>query len=160
MNSAIKTSAFALFALVVLSGCTGVATGQPAGQSAAVPAPKVSVPAPPDGQPAQAPQPAPANENPAPPAPVEAAPVVPEQQLPMRVQPKLSEQKAQGIALSHAKVASGKTPVYCNIDYEDDLPRANPEWDCEFVVSELEYTYEIDAVTGEIVNFERESVWD
>ena len=145
--TAFKAAGFGLFAVAVLSGCTAVPAGEPAEQAA--PPQRVSVPTV-EAAP-QAPQPGDA----APQAQQPQAPQAP-RELP---ELKLSEQRAEGIALGHAKV-SGKTPVYCKIDYEDDLPGLNPEWDCEFVVSDLEYNYEIDAVTGEIVNYERESVWD
>ena len=141
-------SGTALFAAVVLSGCAGGPAGQPA--DLAVPAPNVSVPAPADVS--GAPQDV---QNP----PAAPAEVQPPAQVPAPPEPKLSEQQAQEIALGHAK-ASGKTAIYCNIDYDSDHAAANPEWDCEFIVGDYEYGYEIDAVTGEIVNYERESVWD
>ena len=161
--TALRAAGFGLFAVVVLSGCA------PASESAEQVewGPKVSVPAPEvEPQVPEAEPPAPAVESPAPEAEPPAPPktqAVPAQPDPApaqtRLQPKLSEKRAQGIALGHARVPGG-TPIYCNIDYEDDLPRANPEWDCEFVASEHEYSYEIDAVTGNIVNYEKESVWD
>ena len=152
--AALRAAGFGLFAVVVLSGCAGGPAGPPS--ELAVPAPNVSVPAPTD-----APEPAQATQSPpAPPAeaqPPAQAPAPPAPPAPP--EPKLSEGQAQQISLSHAK-APANTTVYCNIDFDDDMRTANPEWDCEFIVGEHEYNYEIDAVTGEIVNYERESVWD
>ena len=177
--TALRAAGFGLLAVVVLSGCAPANEPIVSGSKVSVPAPDVASHAPKETQAAAPAQPAPGPAQPAKPAATQAkaaqpakpaatqaqptkpaaTQAQPAQPVQTRPEPKLSEERAQGIALNHARV-SGNTPIYCDLDYEDDLPRANPEWDCEFVASEHEYSYEIDAVTGKIVNYEKESVWD
>lgn len=62
---------------------------------------------------------------------------------------KISEKQAKDIALKHAKLTSDK--VKFNItDYETN--NGNPKYDIEFYYNNQEYSYEIDANTGEILS--------
>ena len=152
----------AVLALAALSGCAQGPTSQPAGYGVTVPAPQASQPtqaaetasAQPTNQASQATQ----ATQPPPASP--ASPTSQAQQPGTQPADQITQQQAQEIALAHAQVAAGTTNVYCVYDREFDWPRSNSEWDCEFIVGDLEYSYEIDAVTGQIINFERESVWD
>ena len=146
MMKRIAAAGVAALAIVALSGCASGPLYQP-GPGVTVPGPQVS----PD---AETPQPTDPATQPVPPPP--ASPV----QQSGQVGSEITEERAQEISLAHAQVPAGTTNVYCVYDREFDWPRSNPEWDCEFIVGDLEYSYEIDAVTGQILNFERESVWD
>ena len=115
----------------------------PASQPQQVPAPAatVTVTVPTQQEPQQQQQQAPGPQYPQPPSNV------------------IGEAKAESIALAHAKVAKANVKwSHCALDFEDDWGRW--DYECEFVSGETEYSYEIDAVSGEIRSYERDSVWD
>lgn len=65
----------------------------------------------------------------------------------------IGEEAALAIALEHAGVAEAQVSRYAvDLDYDDGI------WvyDVEFIVGNIKYEYEINAVTGEIIKFETE----
>jgi len=65
----------------------------------------------------------------------------------------ISEEKAKAIALTHANLAaSSVTFIKVHLNYDD----GRPVYDVEFYSGNVEYDYEIDAVTGEIREYDRE----
>jgi uncharacterized membrane protein YkoI len=92
------------------------------------------------------------DEKPAPTEPV--TPSVPEATEPtVPAVPKvtyLTAEEAIQIALSHAGVTAKN--AYAEFDIDD----GRAEFDVEFCVDRMEYEYEIDAITGKILNFEKE----
>lgn len=62
---------------------------------------------------------------------------------------KISEKQAKDIALKHAKLTSDK--VRFNVT-EYDTDNGYPKYDIEFYYNNQEYSYEIDANTGEILS--------
>lgn len=147
-------------AAVALTGCAGPTVADP-GQGSPATAP-VSVPSSPTAPAASDPTVIQPQQGPAP-APTVTV-TVPAQQAPQQGRPQppsnvIGEAKAESIALAHAKVAKADVQrSYCVLDFEDDWGWW--DYECEFVHGEFEYSYEIDAVTGEVRSFERESVWD
>ncbi|MCL1880485.1 MAG: PepSY domain-containing protein [Actinomycetia bacterium] len=142
---------------------SGLAAAQMGGeQAAALPADPQAAPA----DPAQAPaDPAPANvpaNNPAaaaPAAPPAAAPAAPAAAAPAPAAAPaapgvIGEAKAKAIALQHAGLAASKvTFVRCHLDYDD----GRQEYEVEFYSGNVEYDYEIDALTGAIRSHDRDA---
>ncbi len=65
----------------------------------------------------------------------------------------ISEAEAKQIALNHADIREAEAQfVKVKLDYDDGVP----EYEVEFYVGNMEYDYEIHAVTGEILSHERE----
>lgn len=62
----------------------------------------------------------------------------------------LTPEEALAIALEHAGVTAKN--AYAEFDIDD----GRAEYDVEFCVDRMEYEYEIDAVTGKILDFEKE----
>ena len=66
----------------------------------------------------------------------------------------IGEAKAKSIALKHAKVKEGNvTFVHTDLDYDD----GRQEYNVEFYSGNVEYDYEIDAVTGKILSYDRDA---
>ncbi|MGN1015044.1 MAG: PepSY domain-containing protein [Butyricicoccus sp.] len=66
---------------------------------------------------------------------------------------RISETKARNIALKHAGFSkSDVTGLYAELDYDDGIY----EYEVEFYRDGLEYSYEINAATGEIIKYESE----
>ena len=139
-------------AAVALAGCSQPAVEEPA-QGPAVTVPGAS------GPPASPSDQAPPNAAPNPQAPAPPATDAERQWPPQPPANVIGEAKAESIALAHAKVAKADVKwSHCALDFEDDWGRW--DYECEFVHGDTEYSYELDALTGEIVSYERESVWD
>jgi uncharacterized membrane protein YkoI len=66
----------------------------------------------------------------------------------------IGDAKAKSIALEHAGVTEAQT-TYINIhlDYDD----GRVDYDVDFYVGNTEYEYEIDAVSGSIIEYDRET---
>ena len=68
----------------------------------------------------------------------------------------VNEDKALEAALAHANVAAADaTEVKVKLDYDDDL--GQEVYDVEFKAGGIEYSYDIDPATGEILHFESDS---
>lgn len=67
----------------------------------------------------------------------------------------LTEAEAIAIALSHAGLTGDKIS---RLERELDRDDGQPQWDIEFTCDGYEYSYEIHAETGAILDWERE--WD
>jgi len=69
----------------------------------------------------------------------------------------LTLEQAQEIALNHA----GFTPdQVTNLQGHYDVDDGRPEYEVDFVQGELEYDYTIHADTGEILEFDKDSIYD
>lgn len=68
-------------------------------------------------------------------------------------QAKISADEAKEIALAHASVAASEA-AYIKVDTDYDDGRLI--YEVEFVVKSIEYEYEIDADSGNILDFDRE----
>lgn len=68
---------------------------------------------------------------------------------------KISEEEAKQIALEEVPGAS-KDDVYLELDYDDGTML----YEGEIFYDSYEYEFEINAETGEIESWERESIWD
>ena len=67
----------------------------------------------------------------------------------------ISVDKAKQIALDHAGIsASSATFVFAKMDWDD----GRMQYDVEFYANNIEYDYEIDAVSGSILSYDRD--WD
>jgi uncharacterized membrane protein YkoI len=66
----------------------------------------------------------------------------------------IGEAKAKSIALEHAGVAESQT-AYINVHLDRDDGRV--DYDVDFLVGSAEYEYEIDAVSGGILEFDRDT---
>ncbi len=65
----------------------------------------------------------------------------------------IGEDEAKSIALAHAGVKESETSsIFCNLDNDDRVA----DYDVEFWVGNMEYDYEIDAVTGEILSYDND----
>jgi uncharacterized membrane protein YkoI len=65
----------------------------------------------------------------------------------------IGAEKAKSVALGHAKVAAAQVAfVRANLDYDD----GRVVYDVDFYSGNTEYDYEIDALTGEIREFDRD----
>jgi len=69
----------------------------------------------------------------------------------------ISIEKAKEIALKHAKITD-KNIYFSDIELDNDFGRI--EYDLEFFHNNIEYDYEIDAVTGEVKSFNQEKQMD
>ena len=65
----------------------------------------------------------------------------------------ISEEQAKEIALKHAEVTSDKVSF---IKVEMDVDNGIQKYDIEFYYNNVEYSYEIDANTGDILSYERD----
>lgn len=66
----------------------------------------------------------------------------------------IAEAEARHIALSHA----GLTEADCaELEVELVLDEAVPHYDVDFKAKGMEYDYDIDAVTGEVINYKSEA---
>ena len=69
-------------------------------------------------------------------------------------QAEISADKAKEIALSHAAVAAADAAyIKAELDYDD----GRLIYDIEFVAKNIEYEYEIDAGSGKIIDFDKET---
>lgn len=69
----------------------------------------------------------------------------------------IGEEKAKSIALNHADVSAGSASrLRCELDRDD----GRWEYSVEFVSGTTEYEYEIDAVTGNILSRDVDSIYD
>ena len=68
---------------------------------------------------------------------------------------KISEEEAKQIALEEVPGAS-EDDVYLELDYDDGTML----YEGEIFYDSYEYEFEINAETGEIESWERESIWD
>lgn len=76
-------------------------------------------------------------------------------QAAVRIQVKFQLEKAKEIALSHAGVASANAfEMEGKLDWDDGMSI----YEIEFKAGGYEYSYEVDAATGSIVEFDKE--WD
>lgn len=66
---------------------------------------------------------------------------------------KLTREQAISIALESAKLAE-KDIQNLEADYDADEKR--PQWEITFEIWDYEYSYDIDAYSGEIINSEKE----
>ncbi len=72
-------------------------------------------------------------------------------------QNRIGEEKAKSIALEHAGVnESDVAHIISRLDYDD----RKEEYDVEFWVGNMEYDYEINAQTGEIVSFDHNAEYN
>lgn len=68
--------------------------------------------------------------------------------------PLLTKEEAEKIALEHAGFTAGQVQrLRTELDYE----RGMPEYDVDFRVDRFEYDYEIDAQTGKILDWDKDS---
>lgn len=65
----------------------------------------------------------------------------------------LTAEEALTIALNHAGLTQDQIR---RLERERDWDRGRPEWDIEFVSGNYEYSYEIHAETGVILEWDRE----
>lgn len=65
----------------------------------------------------------------------------------------ISEEQAKEIALNHAEITSDKVSF---IKVEMDVDNGAQKYDIEFYYNNIEYSYEIDANTGDILSYERD----
>ena len=65
----------------------------------------------------------------------------------------ITEAEAQAIALEHAGVTEADIS---RLEVRKDFDDGRQEYDVEFHVDRLEYEYEIDAVTGKILSFDKD----
>ena len=65
----------------------------------------------------------------------------------------ITEAEAQAIALEHAGLAEADVS---RLEVRKDFDDGRQEYDVEFHVDRLEYEYEIDAVTGKILSFDKD----
>lgn len=73
--------------------------------------------------------------------------------FPQAPQEGITAEEAKAIALEHAGVAESEVKfVTTEFEYEKGVP----EWEIEFYVGNLEYDYDIHALTGEILSFDQE----
>ena len=66
---------------------------------------------------------------------------------------KLTKDQAIAIALDNAKLAK-KDVKNIEVDYDADEKR--PQWEISFEIWDYEYSYDIDAYSGEIINAEKD----
>ncbi len=65
----------------------------------------------------------------------------------------IGEDEAKSIALEHAAVSENEVSnISCHLDRDDRIV----DYDVEFWVGNMEYDYEIDAVTGEILSYDND----
>ena len=65
----------------------------------------------------------------------------------------ITEAEAQAIALEHAGLTEADVS---RLEVRKDFDDGRQEYDVEFHVDRLEYEYEIDAVTGKILSFDKD----
>ena len=65
----------------------------------------------------------------------------------------ITEAEAQAIALEHAGLTEADIS---RLEVRKDFDDGRQEYDVEFHVDRLEYEYEIDAVTGKILSFDKD----
>ena len=65
----------------------------------------------------------------------------------------ISEEQAKEIALKHAEVTSDKISF---VKVEMDVGNGTQKYDIEFYYNNVEYSYEIDANTGNILSYEQD----
>lgn len=71
----------------------------------------------------------------------------------------ISEDDVKTIVLSHAVLNEQDIKYYTiHLDYDDDFRRY--EYDVSFHADKYEYDYEVDALTGDIIDFDKEHIWD
>lgn len=66
---------------------------------------------------------------------------------------KLTREQAISIALENAKLAEKDIK---NLDADLDLDEKRPQWEITFEIWDYEYSYDIDAYSGEIINSEKD----
>lgn len=68
----------------------------------------------------------------------------------------IGEEKAKEIALNDIGFSADEVSyIYANLDYEDDYGLV-PYYDVSFKKDRTEYEYEIDAVSGDIITFDKD----
>ena len=85
-------------------------------------------------------------------SPGQDAPVLQPRQI-QTVQSDLTAEEALTIALNHAGLTENQIR---RLEREFDRDQGRPEWDIEFVSGNYEYSYEIHAETGVILEWDRE----
>ena len=69
----------------------------------------------------------------------------------------ISDSKAKEIALKHANISQNQVSyINAHLDYDDGIQ----VYDVSFYVNDVEYSYEINAQNGNIVSYERDSIYD
>ena len=69
----------------------------------------------------------------------------------------ISDAKAKEIALNHANLSQNQVSyINAYLDYDDGIQ----VYDVSFYVNDVEYSYEINAQNGNIVSYERDSIYD
>ena len=70
---------------------------------------------------------------------------------------KITSDKAKEIALNHANLSQNQVSyINAYLDYDDGIQ----VYDVSFYVNDVEYSYEINAQNGNIVSYERDSIYD
>ena len=69
----------------------------------------------------------------------------------------ITNAKAKEIALNHANLSQNQVSrINCHLDYDDGIQ----VYEVSLYVNDTEYSYEIDAQNGNIVSYERDSIYD
>ena len=69
----------------------------------------------------------------------------------------ITDVKAKEIALKHANISQNQVShINCHLDYDDGIQ----VYEVSFYVNDTEYSYEINAQNGNIVSYERDSIYD
>ena len=66
---------------------------------------------------------------------------------------KITKDQAIAIALDNAQLAE---KAVLNIDADYDADEKRPQWEVTFEIWDYEYSYDIDAYSGEVINSEKE----
>lgn len=83
-----------------------------------------------------------------------AAPETPGTTAASGTQERITEEQAKQIALNHAGLTEEQvTRLYVHFEYDD----GRAEYEVEFEQGRMEYDYEIDALTGEIISWDKDT---
>ena len=71
----------------------------------------------------------------------------------------LPEEDIKAAVLTHAGLSEEEIKYYtAHLDYDDDLRRY--EYEVSFHAGQYEYDYEVDALSGDIIDFDKEHIYD
>ncbi len=71
----------------------------------------------------------------------------------------VAKEEIKATVLAHANLKEDDIKFYnIHLDYDDDFKRY--EYDISFSADKYEYDYEVNALTGEIINFDKEHISD